>query len=157
MNLYLRLIWLLIRLPFLKKQEDALAPSKLTMRVMLNDLDLNFHVNNGRYLTIMDLGRIHLIGVTGLYKYIRKNKWMPVLGSAKIHFLRSLGAFNKFTMTTQVIYWDEKWIYVEQKIFKKNELYVIALFKTLFVGKQGKVPADQWLESEKVRENPQQS
>ena len=171
MNLYFRLIWLLLRLPFLKKQDDPLAPTKLKMRVCLNDLDLNFHVNNGRYLTMMDLGRFHLMGKTGLLKQSIKRKWMPVLGSTKVHFIRPLNPFNKFVMTTQLLYWDEKWMYLEQKIFKKNQLCVSALFKTLFIGKHGKVPSDDvmallpnkiekpvmpdylkaWLECEKVK------
>jgi len=145
MNLYFRLLWLLIRLTWIKKQTNPLAPCQLKMRVMLNDLDLNFHVNNGRYLTIMDLGRIHLMAVNGLLKTIYKNRWMPVLGSAKVHFIRSLRVFEKFTMTTQVVYWDEKWIYVEQKIFKKDELYVVALFKTLLTSKKGKISPEQLL------------
>jgi acyl-CoA thioesterase FadM len=126
----------------MKKQGDPLAPTKLTMRVMPNDLDPYFHVNNGRYLTLMDLGRVHLLWVTGLLKAQRKKKWAPILGGAKIHFIRPLNLFNKFTMTTQTIYWDEKWFYLEQKIFKKDELCAVALFKILFYGKQGKVPPD---------------
>lgn len=142
MNLYLRLLWLLLRLPWMKKQADPLAPAKLTMRVMPNDLDPYFHVNNGRYLTLMDLGRVHLMSVTGLLKPLRKKKWAPLLGSAKIHFIRPLFLFNKFTMTTQTIYWDEKWFYLEQKIFRKEELCAVSLFKVLFIGKQGKVAPD---------------
>lgn len=145
MNLYFRLFWLLLRLPWMAKQTDTLAPSTLTMRVMPNDLDLNFHVNNGRYLTMMDLGRIHLMSVVGLLKAFLKNGWMPVIGSAKVHFIRSLNPFDKFTMTTQVIYWDEKWIYMEQKIFKKGELCVVALLRALFTSKKGKVTPDQLL------------
>ncbi len=155
----------------MKKQDDPLAPTKLNMRVMLNDLDLNMHVNNGRYLTFMDLGRIHLMSKAGLLKSTLKRKWIPVLGGAKVHFIRSLGAFNKFTMTTQVIYWDEKWIYLEQKIIRKNTLITTALLKVLFVHKKTKITPQQimglfpapitrplipdhlkaWLDAEKIR------
>ena len=31
------------------------------MRVWPNDLDTNAHMNNGRYLTLMDLGRFDLM------------------------------------------------------------------------------------------------
>ncbi len=171
MNLYLRLIWLLIRLPFIKKQSDPFVPAQLKMRACINDLDLNMHVNNGRYLTLMDLGRIYYMAKTGVLKQIVKRGWMPMLGSTKVNFIRPLGAFNRFIMTCQLLYWDEKWVYVEQKIYKKNQLCVIALFKILFVGKQGKIPSEDlmalfrttlerppmpehlaaWLEAEKVK------
>lgn len=146
MNLYLRLLWLFVRLPWLPKQADPLAPSTLTMRVMPNDLDIYLHVNNGRYLTLMDLGRMHLLAVTRLLKPLHKKRWAPLLGGLKIHFIRSLKIFEKFTQTTQVIYWDEKWIYIEQKIFKGEQLYVIALMKILFIGKEGKVPPQSVLD-----------
>ncbi|MCS5712128.1 thioesterase family protein [Candidatus Berkiella aquae] len=139
MNLYLRLLWLLIRLPWLPKQADPLAASVLNMRVMPNDLDIYLHVNNGRYLTLMDLGRLHLMAVMGLLKPIQKSGFAPLLGSVKVHFIRSLRVFEKFKQTTQVIYWDEKWFYIEQKIFKGEELYVTALMKILFISKEGKV------------------
>jgi acyl-CoA thioesterase FadM len=140
MNLYLRLLWLFIRLPWLPKQADPTALSTLKMRVMPNDLDIYLHVNNGRYLTLMDLGRMHLIVVSGLMKPLQKRGWAPLLGSIKVHFVRSLKVFDKFTQTTQVIYWDEKWIYIEQKIYKGEQLCVVALMRMLFISKQGKVP-----------------
>lgn len=82
---------------------------------------------------------------TGFLRPTLKRKWMALLGGAKIHFIKSLGAFSKFTMTTQVIYWDEKWIYLEQKILRNNELVTTALLKMLFVSKQGKITPDEIL------------
>lgn len=37
-----------------------LDTSVLKMRTWPGDLDINFHMNNGRYLTLMDLGRFNL-------------------------------------------------------------------------------------------------
>lgn len=142
MNLYLRLLWLFIRLPWIAKQSDPLAPATLHMRVMPNDLDIYRHVNNGRYLTLMDLGRMHLMAAMRLIKPLQKKRWAPLLGSVKVHFVRSLRVFDKFTQTTQVIYWDEKWIYIEQKIFKGETLCVVALMKILFISKEGKIAPD---------------
>lgn len=65
MNLYLRRLWLLVQLPFVRRA-GLLAPSRLTLRVWPTDCDLNFHMNNGRYLTFMDLGRVHLLAQMGL-------------------------------------------------------------------------------------------
>jgi acyl-CoA thioesterase FadM len=145
MNLYFRLIWLLLTLPWLPKQVDPLAQTTLTMHVMPNDLDVYGHVNNGRYLSIMDLGRLHLMAVTGLLKIIQKNKWAPLLGSVKIHFLKPLKVFQRFTMTTQTLYWDEKWIYLEQKIYRDEKLCAVALMKILFIRKNGKISPDDFL------------
>ncbi len=87
MNLYIRLFALWIRLFFSKKQHPLELTARF-FRVWPNDLDFNFHMNNGRYLTIMDLGRFDLMGKTKLWKLALKRGWMPVLGSAKIRFFR---------------------------------------------------------------------
>ena len=36
---------------------DLLATTRISLRVWPNDLDVNFHVNNGRYLALADIGR----------------------------------------------------------------------------------------------------
>lgn len=141
MNLYFRLLWLILRFPFMPKQTDPLGISTLTMRVLPNDLDLNFHMNNGRYLTLMDLGRLHLMGVSGLLKIMLKKHWAPMLGSVKVHFIRPLNLFDQYQLTTQVVYWDEKWIYIEQKMIKNGVLCLTALVKTLLMDKNGKIPS----------------
>lgn len=143
MNLYFRLIWLLLRLPFMKKTDNPLSIATLYFRVWPFDLDMNLHVNNGRYLTMMDLGRIHLTALSGILLPSIKKGWMPVLGSAKIHYLKPLNLFNRFQMQTQVVYWDEKWIYLEQKFFHKDILCATALVKALFTSKTGKIPPDK--------------
>jgi hypothetical protein len=56
MNLWLRLFWLALALLWRRKLDPRHDVSRLTFRVLPTDLDLNGHMNNGRYLTIMDLG-----------------------------------------------------------------------------------------------------
>ena len=55
MNLILRMIKVLVAALF-GQRLGVLDSSILTFRVWPNDLDINLHMNNGRYLTIMDLG-----------------------------------------------------------------------------------------------------
>ena len=151
MNLYFRLLWLILRLPFMAKPKDALSPTSLFFRVWPNDLDFNMHMNNGRYLTIMDLGRLHLTFQNGLLGPSLKRKWMPVLGAAKIHYIKPLNPFEKYELSSKVIYWDDKWIYLEQHFYKLSKpgkppvLAATALLKALFVGKEGKITPDQIL------------
>lgn len=38
---------------------DLLTTTKVSLRVWPNDLDVNLHVNNGRYLALADIGRMH--------------------------------------------------------------------------------------------------
>ena len=68
MNLYLRLISVLWSALFRRRNIAALETAVLEFRVLPNDLDPNWHMNNGRYLTIMDLGRFDMTLHSGLIR-----------------------------------------------------------------------------------------
>ena len=114
-----------------------------TMRVWPNDLDMNFHLNNGRYLTLMDIGRLDLTIRAGLIKAVFGKRWLPVLATASIQFYRSLAPFQSFQLTTQVVYWDEKWIYIAQNFQCDGKIYASALVKAVFKQGSETVPVHQ--------------
>ena len=146
MNLYLRLLRLLCMLPFVT-QRGVMEPSRLNFRVWLSDCDLNFHMNNGRYLTFMDLGRVHLLTQGGLLKYVLKYRWAPVLAAADINFVRPIPPFARFTLVTRLLTWDEKYFYIEQRFEYGEETCAMALVKGLFLGRGKRVPSAEVLSS----------
>ena len=112
MNLYLRLLWLLWRMRSVVRR-GLFEESRVAFRVWPNDCDLNLHMNNGRYLTFMDLGRTHLMGQAGMLKEMLRRRWLPVLAAAEITFIRSLAPFERFELVTRLVTWDEKYVYLE--------------------------------------------
>lgn len=137
MNLYCRLILLLLRM-WRTPARALLDESRVAFRVMPNDCDLNFHMNNGRYLSFMDLGRVHLMRQTGLLKIILAEKWMPVLAAAEVTFIRSLAPLQRFELVTQLTSWDDKYFYLEQKFEAAGRLCAHAFVKGVFL-KNGRV------------------
>lgn len=142
MNLYLRILWLLLRLPFVRRRE-VLAPSRLPLRVWPNDCDLNFHMNNGRYLTLMDLGRTHLVAQTGLLRVVIKRRWAPVLAAAEINFIRALPPFARFELVTRVLTWDDKYFYIEQRFERNGTLHAAAFVRGVFLRGRTRIPTAQ--------------
>lgn len=140
MNLYIRLIALLIKFLF-RPRMDIMDTSVTRFLVWPNDLDLNMHMNNGRYLTVMDLGRLDLMLRSGLAKAALKAGYGPVLGSAKIRYRLPLLPFHPFEIHTRLVCWDEKWAYMEQRFVlvkgaKAGAVAAIALVKAgLYDGK----------------------
>lgn len=114
MNLYLRFFWVWVSTYFKDKISSVFATSEMTFHVLPNDLDLNIHMNNGRYLSIMDLGRMDLIIRNGLYKEMLRQNSIPVLASVQMRYRIPLKPFQRYKLVTSVIYWDEKWIYMRQ-------------------------------------------
>lgn len=107
---------------------------KLNYRVLPSDLDLNFHMNNGRYLTLMDLGRMDLTCKSGLLKLILKKNYRPVAAAINIIFMKQLSPFESFTLETKVLSWDHEWFYLEQSFRKKNnQIAAHAIVKAAFL------------------------
>ena len=90
--------------------------SIVKLRVWPQDLDLNLHVNNGRYLTLMDIGRMDLLFRSGLGQTISKNKWYPVLTGLSARYRRPLGLFQRFRLETEVVGWTEQSLFMEHRI-----------------------------------------
>lgn len=132
MNLYLRLLqvlWKIWRLP----RKGVFDESRVAFRVLPTDCDINFHMNNGRYLSFMDLGRLHMTAQIGLLPIIARKRWMPVLAAAEINFIRQLAPFQKFDLVTRVVTWDEKYAYMEQRFESNGTLCAHAFVKGLFL------------------------
>ena len=104
----------------------------VTMRVWPNDIDFNFHLNNSRYLTCMDYGRIHMLAATGILGIVVRRRWTPLVGSIDIVYRRSLALWAPFTMTTRNLCWDERWFYMEQTTRSLEGLASTAWVKALF-------------------------
>ncbi len=114
MNLWLRLLRVLLATRFARHLPMPGGVSVLYFRVMPHDLDLALHLNNGRYLTIMDLGRIDMIARTGLLRALLKHGWTPIASAIKIRFRRELKLFERFRLETRVVYWDDNMVVMEQ-------------------------------------------
>jgi len=142
---FLRLFWVIwtaLRAP----KGPMKLESVLHLRVLPNDLDFNLHMNNGRYLTLMDLGRIDLTIRGGLLPFIRKNKWAPLLGNCTIRFRRSLAPFQKYTLRTRLMCWDDKWLYMMQSFETADgKIAALALVRGLFAGSAGTIPPNELL------------
>lgn len=113
MNLLFRMIYVLVLSRFRERLSlGQMIRSRLAMRVLPNDLDINLHMNNGRYLTLCDLSRIDLFARTGLLATMLKRKWRPLIAEHTMVYKKQLGLFRKFDMLLEVTHWDEKYFYM---------------------------------------------
>ena len=94
---------------------DFFDETHRTMRVLPIDCDFNLHINNGRYLSIMDLGRIDHATRTGWWQTFRAKGWNPVATGVTIRFRRELRIGSKYRLFTKIIGWDERWFFFEQR------------------------------------------
>lgn len=134
MNLWLRLVLYLLRSrwrPALVLPGDA---SVMHMRAGLLDLDVSMHVNNGRYLALMDLGRLDLMVGGGLWRAVVRERWTPIAGAVAIRFRREIRLFQRFRLETRIVGWDATAVVIEQTFrleggARDGDIAARALFK----------------------------
>ena len=114
-----------------------LDEDRLEMRVWPNDIDFNLHLNNGRYLSIMDFGRIHLLARTRILGHVIRSGWTPLVGAVWMTYRRSLPLFARFSLTSRLVCWDERWFYIEQTFTGSGGLAAMGWVKGLLRAPDG--------------------
>lgn len=143
MNLYLRLLYVLVGSVFRPRLPAGKASSELTLFTLPNDLDINFHVNNGRYLTLCDLNRVDFFLRTGLARVMLAQGWMPIIAEHTMTYRKPLGAFRRFKATMHMTHWDEKYFFMTH-VFTINEKVIAeGTSKGVVRGKNGVVAPEE--------------
>lgn len=142
MNLIFRLMKV-VMMALMRPRLPLLGDSVVRFLVWPHDLDLNLHMNNGRYLTIMDLGRTDPFFRTGMAKAAWRGRWQPMLAATTIRYRRPLAPFKRYELHSRMLAWDEKWFFMEQRFEVGGDLFAYALIKGVLVGRQDKVPPAQ--------------
>ena len=137
MNIWLRILMTLGRSLFQSKIEPT-AVLKTDMIVGLTEADVRL-VSNARYLLFMEVGRLELMLRTGIFRHARRHGWLPLVVAQTIRYKSPLRRFQRFTLTTRLAGWDEKWFFVEHKIERRGRLMAFGLVKCCFKGKDGVV------------------
>ncbi|MEE1617046.1 acyl-CoA thioesterase [Brachybacterium sp. J153] len=144
--MYIRLLLFLVRVRG-KTPLSIWDTSRAHFRVNPADLDVQRHMNNGRYLSIMDLGRMDLMLRSGFWKRITDAGWYPVVAGQTITYRRSLTLGQKFDLDTRVIGHDERWIYMEQVFRREGRVIADAVVRARFLREEGgSVPVSEVLE-----------
>jgi acyl-CoA thioesterase FadM len=121
------------------KRLGVLDEDSLRLRVWPNDIDLNLHLNNARYLSWMDYGRVHLLARVRLLDHVIRDRWTPLVGAVWMTYRRSLALFAPFTLTSRLVCWDERWFYLEQTFNGRDGLAAVGWVKGALRGQDGVV------------------
>jgi acyl-CoA thioesterase FadM len=124
-----------------------LEEDRLRLRVLPNDIDLNLHLNNARYLNIMDYARTHLLARTRLLEHIIHSRWMPLVGAVWITYRRPLPLFSRFQLTSRLVCWDDRWFYIEQTFTGSKGLAAMGWVKGILRDAKGSVDPQQVIAS----------
>uniref|UniRef100_A0A670ZVZ9 Protein THEM6 n=1 Tax=Pseudonaja textilis TaxID=8673 RepID=A0A670ZVZ9_PSETE len=91
------------------------------------DLDLMWHMNNGRYAWKADFGRYWYMFSCGLIQTIWKKTHSTMMTSSSWRFRRSLKLWERFAIRTRMLCWDDHAFYLEQQFINCKDGFVHAV------------------------------
>lgn len=112
-------------------------PGELRLTCLPLDLDMFGEMNNGRVLTLYDLGRFdHSIrsGVVGLLK---PNGWGFAVGGASVRYRRRVRVFDRIRLVTKPLGRDDRWFYAQQAMEVRGEAVSAGLMRTCVTRRGG--------------------
>jgi acyl-CoA thioesterase FadM len=136
MNLFFRLLWLNIRAQFRPKLR-LLDTSVTSFRVWPTDLDPLMHMNNGKYLSLMDLGRLDLMLRSGTWKRLKQAGWYPVVAGQTIAYYKSLNPGKRFEIHSKILGLDDRWGFLQQEFIVDGAVHARAFVRTRFLKRSG--------------------
>ncbi len=103
---------------------------EIQIRCSLTDIDNFLEMNNGRVLTLYDLGRTDFAVRSGLGNKLLKNRWGLVVAGSTIQYRKRIRAFDIVTIKTKIVAFEGRWIYIEQSMWVKGTPCSSALLRT---------------------------
>ncbi len=119
MNLYFRVLIAFLK-NFLRPKIGYREVLTSTHRVWLTDIDLFGHMNNGRYLQVMDVSRSAWMLRTGVAQAMWRNRWSAVIGGAVVRYRRTLNLLQSYRLETRLLSWDEKWWFLQHRFIDEG-------------------------------------
>lgn len=119
------------------KTLDPTAVGTIRLTTLPSDIDILRHMNNGRYLSLFDLGRWDLLIRTGLFDAMKDRGWYAVVSSETITFRKSLQLWQRFEVQSRFIGHDEKALFMEHRAVVKGQVYARAIVRARMLRRTG--------------------
>ena len=135
---YIRFIRVVISKSFkVKKKFNGQEEDTINLMVMPQDIDPFLELNNGRYVTLLDLGRFGFAVNVDINKFLKTNNWSMTITGTFNNYRHRLRLFQRFQLKTKILGYDENWFYFFQKAVRNEKTHMASLVKFSFTSKNG--------------------
>lgn len=107
------------------------------------DLDPWMELNNGRTLTLFDLGRFPMMLRMGIIAAILRQGWGMTVAGNTARYRRRIHMFHRVEMRSRLAGWDGRFFYVEQSMWRDGVALNHILVRTAVTSDKGIVAPDQ--------------
>ena len=143
---YFRMLKEIVRQNFLKKIQLSEVHTYYTLCWPV-DLDPWRELNNGRTLTLYDLGRISHLIRSDLKNKIMAEGWRFTVAGSSIQYRKRITVFNLLKVNTRLLGWDERFLYFQQSMWHKNNPASSILIRSAVIDTNGIVESERFLKA----------
>lgn len=152
---YIRLFRVLLQSKFKAKMDfHSQDCDTIKMRVWPQDIDPYLELNNGRYVTLLDLGRFAFGARVDIYRFLKKNKWALTITGTYNEYRHRLRIFQSFELKTHIVGYDENWFYFFQRLERNGKTHMASIVKFSFTSRKGIVKPKEVIEASGGEYNP---
>lgn len=101
------------------------------------DIDVFMEMNNGRILTILDLGRTVLARRVGLLSTLKSQGWGLTMAGVSVRYRKRIRPFVRFRTVSRCVGWDDRFFYLDQSIWIGEDCAAQALYRSAVTGPDG--------------------
>ena len=107
------------------------------------DLDPWMELNNGRTLTLYDLGRLPFSVRIGMVGALYANRWGMTVAGVSVRYRRRVRMFQRVEMHSRLIGWDARFVYAEQAMWRGGEALNHILVRLAATDAAGILPTEK--------------
>ncbi|WP_460781457.1 thioesterase family protein [Microbacterium shaanxiense] len=140
MNVIWRTLLVMWRARRRLRRDGRIAPGdvgRIRVSTLPTDIDVLRHMNNGRYLSLFDLGRWDLLVRTGMADAMKSNGWYAVVSAETVTFRKSLQLWQRFDIESRLLGHDDRAIYLEHRAVVDGEIYARAIIRARMLKRSG--------------------
>ncbi|MEM1266406.1 MAG: acyl-CoA thioesterase [Pseudomonadota bacterium] len=121
-------------------------------RCMPWDLDPWGELNNGRTLTLLDIGRFSLGVRTGMVAALQREGWGLTVAGTSVRYRRRIKLFDLVRVQSRAVGRDARFLYIHQTIWLGETPACSALLRKAVTSADGIVPTDRLLAAVKAED-----
>ncbi len=120
-----------------RRARETELVSRLTRRVSLRELDINWHMNQARYAQVMELGRVDWYLRSGSEAQLRRHGVKMVVAEQRIVYRRELKLGTTYVIDTRALGVEGRLLNLQSALLVGERVHALNDTKMIFIGADG--------------------
>jgi acyl-CoA thioesterase FadM len=135
MILGFRVIWSILK-SIGRSRNPAMDDYTAHFRVLPTDTEFSA-LNAARYISLMEVGVLECNIRNGFISLALKKGWTAIVCAQSIEYLRSVRRFEKFSITTSLLGWDDRYFYRRYTVRKGEKVCALSYQRIMVRSRKG--------------------